>query len=134
MSHQTSEQCISGKALKSYLSVIHRWVPDEPVVHIDDSDIVKPDGHKFEALGLVRDGSESTDAKNVYEKGVHVTFYAMERSASLFGKATFVMDRGHPALAGSMILRPFWLFLSSFMKKFTRMNANLVSGWTGQPL
>ena len=56
-------------ALKSYLTVVRRWVPQEPVIHIDDSDVVKPDGHKFEALGLVRDGSKSTDSKNVYEKG-----------------------------------------------------------------
>ncbi len=64
---------IPTKALRSYLSTICRWVPDEPVVHIDDSDIVKPDGRKFEALGLARDGSKSTDTKNVYEKGYHVT-------------------------------------------------------------
>ena len=119
---------IPAKALRSYLSTIRKWIPDEPVVHIDDSDIVKPDGRKFEALGLVRDGSKSTDTKNVYEKGYHVTeacaltgsghpvslfskihsskekdftsindvtFSAMERGASLLGKATFVMDRGY---------------------------------------
>lgn len=40
---------------------------------IDDSNIVKPDEHKFEFLGLVRDGSRSTDTRNVYEKGYHVT-------------------------------------------------------------
>ncbi len=115
-------------ALKSYLTAIRRWVPNDPVIHIDDSDVVKPDGHKFEALGLVRDGSKSTDTKNVYKKGYHVTeacvltnsnhpvsifsrihssrekeftsinditFSAMERGAALFGKATFVMDRGY---------------------------------------
>lgn len=116
------------KALKSYLSFVRRQAPHEPVIHIDDSDIVKPDGRKFEALGLVRDGSKSTVTKNVYEKGYHVTeacvlapnghpaslfsevhsskekgftsinnvtFSAMERGAALFGKATFVMDRGY---------------------------------------
>lgn len=115
-------------ALSSYLSVIRKWVPDEPIIHIDDSDIVKPDGYKFESLGLVRDGSKSTATKTVYEKGYHVTeacvltsnnhpvsifskihssneknftsinditFSAMERGAALFGKATFVMDRGY---------------------------------------
>ncbi len=119
---------IPAKALHSYLSAIRKWIPDDPVVHIDDSDIVKPDGRKFEALGLVRDGSKSTDNQNVYEKGYHVTeacvltkdshpvsifsmvhsskekdftsvndvtFSAMERGASLLGKATFVMDRGY---------------------------------------
>ena len=50
----------SSTALKSYLATIRKWAPQEPVIHIDDSDIVKPDGYKFEALGLVRDGSKST--------------------------------------------------------------------------
>ncbi len=119
---------IPTKTLKAYLSTIPKWVPDDPVVHIDDSDIAKPDGRRFESLGLVRDGFKSTDTKNVYVKGYHVTeactltknghpvsifsqihsskekdftsindvtFSAMERAASLFGKATFVMDRGY---------------------------------------
>lgn len=64
---------VQPQALKSYLSAIRKWIPDEPVVHIDDSDIIKPDGRKFEALGIVRDGSKSTDTKNIYEKGCHVT-------------------------------------------------------------
>ena len=63
----------SSTALKSYLTTIRKWAPQEPVIHIDDSDIVKPDGYKFEALGLVRDGSKSTASKTVYEKGYHVT-------------------------------------------------------------
>ncbi len=115
-------------ALSSYLHTIRKWVPDQPVIHIDDSDVIKPDGRKFEALGLVRDGSKSTDTKNIYEKGYHVTeacvmtksnhpvsiyskihsskeknftsinnftFDAMERGKAMFGKATFVMDRGY---------------------------------------
>lgn len=116
------------KALISYLKTVRKWVPSEPVIHIDDSDVVKPDGYKFESLGLVRDGSESTVKKNIYKKGYHVTeacvltnsnhpvsifseihsskeknftsanaitFAAMQRGASLFKKATFVMDRGY---------------------------------------
>ena len=115
-------------ALRSYLTTVRKWVPSDPVIYIDDSDVVKPDGHKFESLGLVRDGSRSTDTKNVYEKGYHVTeacvltenhhpvsifseiysskeknftsindvtFAAMERGVSLFGRATFAMDRGY---------------------------------------
>ena len=115
-------------ALSSYLHTIRKWVPDQPVIHIDDSDVIKPDGYKFEALGLVRDGSKSSNNKNVYEKGYHVTeacvmtksnhpasiyskihsskeknftsvnsitFDAMERGKAMFGKATFVMDRGY---------------------------------------
>ena len=119
---------VPQKALSSYLAAVRKWAPSQPVIHIDDSDVVKPDGYKFEALGLVRDGSKSTETKNVYEKGYHVTeacvltgsnhpvsifskihssreknftsvnditFSAMERGAALFGKATFVMDRGY---------------------------------------
>lgn len=115
-------------AQRSYLSLVKIMVPQNPVIHIDDSDVVKPEGRKFEALGLVRDGSLSTDSKTVYEKGYHVTetcvltgnndpvsifskihsskeknftsindvtFSAMERGAALFGKATFMMDRGY---------------------------------------
>ena len=90
--------------------------------------MVKPDGYKFEALCLVRDGSESTTTKNVVNKGFHVTeatvltenrqpvslfskihsseekdfssintitFSTIERAVSMFGKATFIMDRGY---------------------------------------
>ena len=119
---------IPKDALKSYLALVRKCCPKHPVIHIDDSDVVKPDGYKFESLGWVRDGSESTTTKNVYKKGYHVTeatvltngshpvsifseihsskekdfsstntitFSAMERAAALFGKATFVMDRGY---------------------------------------
>lgn len=119
---------IPKEALHSYLSSIRKWVPPDPVIHIDDSDVVKPDGYKFEALGTVRDGSKSSQTKSVYEKGYHVTeacamtssshpvsiyshihssreknftsvnhitFEAMERGKAMFGKATFVMDRGY---------------------------------------
>ena len=64
---------ISQTALDSYLSNIRKTVPSEPVIHIDDSDVAKPDGYKFEALGYVRDGSKSTSTKSVYTKGYHVT-------------------------------------------------------------
>ena len=60
-------------AAASYLQQVKKMVPAEPVIHMDDSDVVKPDGYKFEALGIVRDGSESTATKNVYKKGYHVT-------------------------------------------------------------
>lgn len=118
----------SEDVLRSYLAQVKKWCPEHPVVHIDDSDVVKSDGYKFESLGWVRDGSESTATKNIYKKGYHVTeatvltnsnhpvsifseihsseeknftsintvtFSAMDRAAALFGKATFVMDRGY---------------------------------------
>ena len=50
-------------ALKAYLAQVRKWCLSQPVIHIDDSDIVKPDGYKFEALGWVRDGSEIFSSK-----------------------------------------------------------------------
>jgi len=119
---------IPKPTLAAYLLQVKKWCPYQPVIHIDDSDVGKPDGYKFESLGLVRDGSQSTATKNVFKKGYHVTeatvlaknnhpvsifseihsskekdfssintitFSAMERSVSLFHKATFVMDCGY---------------------------------------
>ena len=71
-------------ALNAYLTHIKKWCPAHPVIHIDDSDVVKPDGYKFESLGWVRDGSESTATKNVYKKGYHVT------------EATVLTNSNHP--------------------------------------
>ena len=59
--------------ITNYLQLVKQMTPSEPVVYIDDSDVVKPDGLHFEALGYVRDGSASTKDKNVYAKGYHVT-------------------------------------------------------------
>lgn len=94
---------IPATALKSYLSAIRKWVPSEPVIHIDDSDVVKPDGYKFEALDMVRDGSKSTDTKTVYQKGYHVT------------EACVLTDNGHPVSIFSEIH-------SSKEKNFTSIN------------
>ena len=57
----------------SYLHTVKKFVPAEPVTLIDESDVIKPDGKPFEALSIVRNGSESTQTKNVYKKGYHVT-------------------------------------------------------------
>ena len=75
---------ISAKDLNSYLSLVKTMIPNSPIIHIDDSDVIKPDGYKFEALGIVRDGSKSTSKKSVYEKGYHVT------------EACVITDSNHP--------------------------------------
>lgn len=67
------EKGTPAKAAASYLQMLKKWVPTEPVIHIDYSDVVKPDGYKFESIGIVWDGSESTATKNVYKMGYHVT-------------------------------------------------------------
>lgn len=66
---------VSFRALKSYLSFIRKYVPEQFIILIDDSDIVKPDGHgyAFETLGIVRYDSKNTVAKSVFSKGHHVT-------------------------------------------------------------
>ena len=64
---------IPKDAQKSYLTFVRTMVSSNPIIHIDDSDVIKPEGRRFEALGLVRDGSKSTNTKTVYEKGYHVT-------------------------------------------------------------
>ena len=90
-------------ALNAYLDNIKKWCPAHPVIHIDDSDVVKPNGYKFESLGRVRDGSDSTAAKNVYKKGYHVT------------EATVLTNSNHPVSLFSEIH-------SSKEKSFTSIN------------
>ncbi len=91
------------KAVNAYLAAVRRWAPDEPVILIDDSDVVKPDGYHFEALGFVRDGSKSTASKTVFEKGYHVT------------EACFLTKNEHPVSIFSQIH-------SSKEKTFTSVN------------
>lgn len=90
-------------ALNAYLTLVKEWCPSHPVIHIDDSDIVKPDGYKFESLGLVRDGSESSSTKSIFKKGYHVT------------EATVLTKSGHPVSIFSKIH-------SSKEKEFTSVN------------
>ncbi len=90
-------------ALHAYLTCLKKWCPAHPVIHIDDSDVVKPEGHKFESPGWMRDGSESTATKNVYQKGYHVT------------EATVLTSSHHPVSLFSEIH-------SSAEKNFTSIN------------
>lgn len=94
---------INPLAQASYLQYVRKMTPSEPVIHIDDSDVVKPEGYHFEALGIVRDGSKSTKDKNVYSKGYHVT------------EACVLTDSNHPVSVYSRIH-------SSNEKGFTSVN------------
>lgn len=94
---------INDKAMATYLNYVRKMVPSKPVVHIDDSDVIKPDGYHFEALGTVRDGSKSTTKKCVYAKGYYVT------------EACVLTDSNHPASIYSRIH-------SSHEKGFTSVN------------
>ena len=90
-------------AQNNYLESICKMVPDHPVVHIDDSDVIKPEGYHFESLGLVRDGSRSTKEKTVISKGYHVT------------EACVLTKSGHPVSFFSELH-------SSLEKSFTSIN------------
>ena len=94
---------IPDQALDSYLNTICKWCPTNPIIHIDDSDVVKHYGEKFEHLDWVRDGSKSNANKNVYDKGYHVT------------EATVLTESNHPVSVFSEIH-------SVKEKDFTSMN------------
>ena len=64
---------IPEPARDNYLSVVKGYLPEEPVVHIDDSDVIKPKGKAFERLCKVRDVSKSTEKKTVIGNGYYVT-------------------------------------------------------------
>ena len=55
---------------ENYLSVMRGLAKENPPVFVDDSEVIKPYGKAFEALGLVRDGS---DPDHAIQKGYHVT-------------------------------------------------------------
>lgn len=55
---------------ENYSNLVMDSLGDFPMFLIDDSDIVKPLGQKFEDLGIVRDGSSENKE---YKKGYHVT-------------------------------------------------------------
>ena len=61
--HEPARKVNTVKRLSTYLHTVKKLSPPDPVVLIDESDVVKPDGKHFEVLGIVRDGSESTQTK-----------------------------------------------------------------------
>ena len=73
---------------KNYCNLVMDSFGDNPVFLIDDSDIIKPTGQKFEDLGMVRDGSSKN---KTYEKGYHHTEIVgltkeMKQPISVFSK------------------------------------------------
>jgi len=63
---------------ENYLHQVFKLLPDNPIVIVDDSDVIKPLGRKFESLG-----SASSTKKNVYEKGYHMCeMVALTKSAN----------------------------------------------------
>ena len=75
----------------NYLNIMKQYFPDDIVIHIDDSDVVKPCGRAFEGISQVRDGSRSTQARCVMGNGYYVT------------EATAMTKSGHPVSAFSEV-------------------------------
>lgn len=67
------EKGVSTDAQNAYLHYVKKLVSSDHIIHIDDSDVIKPSGYKFENLDIVRDGSASSNSKNIYQKGYRVT-------------------------------------------------------------
>ena len=61
---------LSSSIDENYCNLAMDSLGENPVFLIDDSDIIKPLGEKFEDLGIVRDGSSRNKS---YEKGYHHT-------------------------------------------------------------
>lgn len=94
---------IPKKQLFAYLKTIKTMVSSNPIIYINDSDVVKSDGYKFENLSYVRDGSKSSDTKTVFSKGYHVT------------EACVLTQSNHPVSIFSKVY-------SSIEKNFTSIN------------
>ncbi len=61
---------LSNSINENYCNLAMDSLGENPVFLIDDSDIIKPLGEKFEDLGIVRDGSSRNKS---YKKGYHHT-------------------------------------------------------------
>ena len=94
------EKGTSPLTATAYLQQAKKMAPSNPVIHIDDSDVTKPDGYKFEALGIVRDGFQNTSTKNVYKKAI-----TLQKLASL----------------------PPTIILSAFFPKFIRLLRKIIN-------
>lgn len=73
---------------KNYRNLAINSLGDNPIFLVDDSDVIKPLGKKFEDLGIVRDGSSQNKS---YEKGYHITEIVgltknMSQPISMFSK------------------------------------------------
>lgn len=67
---QNLKRPLSPEIQANYTQKMTKALGRHPVILVDDSDVIKPHGEKFEALGQVRDGSSKD---NKIEKGYLVT-------------------------------------------------------------
>ena len=72
LSRNGAEENDLNQVHQNYLNTLKISIPDNPLVIVDESEIVKPYAEKMENLALVRDGS-----KNVLEKGYPTLNFSM---------------------------------------------------------
>lgn len=82
--------------IKEYVHAIKHMIPQEPVVLVDDTDIIKPYGKKFEALGRVRDGSaKDNTCENGYLATELVVLSKQGQPLSLFSHIHSSKEEGY---------------------------------------
>lgn len=64
---------IPERVQNNYVDTVRKYLSENIVIHIDDSDVTKPSGRAFEGISRVRDGSRSTESKSVMGNGYYVT-------------------------------------------------------------
>ena len=72
----------------NYCNLVMNSLGDNPVFLVDDSDVIKPKGSKFQDLGIVKDGSSEDKS---FKKGYHITEIvgltkSMKQPISIFSK------------------------------------------------
>jgi len=67
---QHLKQPLAKEVQQNYSNKVVKSLGNHPVILVDDSDVIKPHGKAFEALGRVRDGSSKS---NNIENGYHIT-------------------------------------------------------------
>ena len=72
LSRNAAEENDLKQIHRNYLNTLKTSIPDNPLVIVDESEIVKPYAEKMEDLALVRDAS-----KNVLEKGYPTLNFSM---------------------------------------------------------
>jgi hypothetical protein len=86
---------MSGEMHRNYIKAIQSEIPDEPVILLDDSDIVKPHGKKFGDMGYVKDGSEpGTQIKRGYRVTEAVVLSKANQPISLFSHIYSEQEKG----------------------------------------
>jgi hypothetical protein len=80
---------------QNYIMTIKDDIPDEPVILLDNSDVIKPKGKKFESMGRVKDGSAAgVQIENGYWITEAVALSRMNQPVSLYSHIYSQNEKG----------------------------------------